>query len=227
MAYYVTLLDHYCFTKGLQNSIGGSVLTTAHQQIPSRILNFKSSLDTLRNFFPNFEFFDKLVPRIFGNVSYIHIHPQNTGKSDLHSLRCVFIGYFPAKKAISFTNRRPRISLFQLMLHMMEVSPVLVVFTFKGRSYIQGESLNGEGTLDLLLCKFSIPCRVESLSESLPESPFLKSPEYFVLSFIIKKSSFLSPSHISQESRIIISRELVYVHTIYVWFFLLLYIIFF
>lgn len=44
----------------------------------------------------------------------------------------------------------------------MGVSPVLVVFTFKGRSYIQGESVNGEGTLDLLLCKFSI------LAESNP-----------------------------------------------------------
>ena len=66
--------------------------------MPSKILNFQCSIDTLRIFFPNFKISNNLVPRIFGSVAYVHIHSQNRGKLDPRALKCVSIGCSPTQK---------------------------------------------------------------------------------------------------------------------------------
>jgi len=148
---------------------GEAVLTAAHlsNRMPSRILNFKSPLDTLRNFFPIFEISNKLVPRIFGSVAYVHIHSQNRGKLDPRALKCVFIGYSPTQKGYKCYQPSSKKFFVSADVTFDESE------SFFGHSYNQGESLKGEGPLDLSLFDFSISSRVKSL----PASSFLRSPE--------------------------------------------------
>ena len=68
----------------------------------SRILNFQSPIDTVRNFFPNFEISNILVTKIFKSVAYVHIHSQNGGKSDPRALKCVFTRYSPTQKGYKY-----------------------------------------------------------------------------------------------------------------------------
>ncbi|KAH0748613.1 hypothetical protein KY290_027845 [Solanum tuberosum] len=148
---------------------GEAVLTAAHlsNKMPSRILNFQSPLDTLRNFFPNFEISNKLVPRIFGSVAYVHIHSQNRGKLDPRALKCVFIGYSPTQKGYKCYQPSSKKFFVSTDVTFDESE------SFFNHSYNQGESLNGKEPLDLSLFDLSISSR----AKSLPESPFLQSPE--------------------------------------------------
>lgn len=67
-------------------------------RIPSRVIDFKSPLNYLLEFFPKNNFYSKLPPRVFGCVSYIHIHKQQRTKLDPRALKCIFIGYSATQK---------------------------------------------------------------------------------------------------------------------------------
>jgi hypothetical protein len=77
-----------------------AVLTAAHliNRLPSRVLGFKSPREMLSTFYPNLHTTNNLVPRIFGRVSFVHIHSQSRGKLDLRALKCVFVGYSSTQK---------------------------------------------------------------------------------------------------------------------------------
>jgi hypothetical protein len=47
----------------------------------------------LSTFYPNLHTTNNLVPRIFGCVSFVHIHCQSRGKLDPRALKCIFVGY--------------------------------------------------------------------------------------------------------------------------------------
>ena len=86
----------FMFQKNVPQSFWGkAVLTTTHliNRLPSRILGFKSPMEMLSTFYPNLHTTTNLVPRIFGCVSFVHIHSQSRGKLDPRALKCVFVGY--------------------------------------------------------------------------------------------------------------------------------------
>ena len=89
------------FQKNVPESFWGeAVLTATHliNRLPSRVLGFKSPLEMLSTFYPDLKTTNNLVPRIFGCLSFVHVHSQNRGKLDPRALKCVFVGYSSTQK---------------------------------------------------------------------------------------------------------------------------------
>ena len=61
---------------------GEVVLTSTYliNRLPSRVLRFKSPMDVLSSFYPNLSVSSNLKPRIFGCVSFVHVHSQDRKK---------------------------------------------------------------------------------------------------------------------------------------------------
>ena len=83
-----------------KNYWGEAVLTAAHliNRLPSRVLGFKSPVQVFSKYFPDFRTANYLVPKIFGCVSFVHIHSHNRGKLNPRALKCVFVGYSSTQK---------------------------------------------------------------------------------------------------------------------------------
>ena len=79
---------------------GEAILTSTYliNRLPSRVINFKSPLNYLLEFFPKNNFYSKIPPKVFGCASYIHIHKQQRTKLDPRALKCIFIGYSTSQK---------------------------------------------------------------------------------------------------------------------------------
>ncbi|KAI5353569.1 hypothetical protein L3X38_006463 [Prunus dulcis] len=78
---------------------GHGILAATHliNRTPSRVLDFKTSLDVLcAHTSP--VFVSKLPPKVFGCVAYVHIYSHQRSKLDPSALRCVFIGYSTTQK---------------------------------------------------------------------------------------------------------------------------------
>ena len=78
---------------------GNVVLTSAYvvNGIPSRVLGFKSPLETLSQFYLDIRSSFSFAPQVFGCTSFVHIH-NNRGKLDPRALKCVFVGYSSTQK---------------------------------------------------------------------------------------------------------------------------------
>ena len=79
---------------------GKAVLTACYliNRLPSSILASKSPMEVLSSFYLNVSTSNHLVPRIFGCVSFVHVHSGDRGKLDPRALKCVFIGYSSTQK---------------------------------------------------------------------------------------------------------------------------------
>ena len=55
-------------------------------------------MDVLSFFYPNLSVSSNLKPRIFGCVSFVHVHSQDRKKLDPRALRCVFVGSSSTQK---------------------------------------------------------------------------------------------------------------------------------
>ena len=65
------------FQMNVPKSFWGEVVLTATyliNSLPSRILNYSSPIETLSRFFPKFDSYNHLSPKIFGCVAFVHIH---------------------------------------------------------------------------------------------------------------------------------------------------------
>ncbi|KOM51000.1 hypothetical protein LR48_Vigan08g182700 [Vigna angularis] len=55
-------------------------------------------MEALSSFYPNLSTTNNLKPRVFGCISYVHIHNTDRGKLDPRALKCVFVGYSLTQK---------------------------------------------------------------------------------------------------------------------------------
>ncbi|WVY92731.1 hypothetical protein V8G54_031819 [Vigna mungo] len=55
-------------------------------------------MEALSSFYPNLSTTNNLKPRVFGCISYVHIHSTDRGKLDPRALKCVFVGYSLTQK---------------------------------------------------------------------------------------------------------------------------------
>ncbi|KAI5333074.1 hypothetical protein L3X38_023204 [Prunus dulcis] len=78
---------------------GHGVLAAAYliNRTPSRVLDFKTSLDVLCADTPPISVC-KLPPKVFGCVAYVHVYSHQRSKLDPCALGCVFIGYSTTQK---------------------------------------------------------------------------------------------------------------------------------
>ena len=88
-----TMMFHANVPKSFWNE---AILTSIYliNRVPSRILGHKSSFEILYNRKP---YVDHL--RTFGCVYYVHLPSQTRDKLSHRSVKCMFLGYNPNKKA--------------------------------------------------------------------------------------------------------------------------------
>ena len=112
-----------------------AILTTTFliNRMPSRVIDFKSPVDVLLKFFPNFKDIETLPPKIFGCVSFIHIPKQSRDKHDPRALRCVFLGYSSNQKGCKCYHPPTKRSHITMDVTFFESQPY---FT---HTYLQGE----------------------------------------------------------------------------------------
>ena len=80
---------------------GDAVLTVAYliNRMPTKVLNFKTPLQHLKEFFPVVRLFSELPLKVFGCIAYVHSPLLSQTKLDPWAIKCVFVGYVPLKKA--------------------------------------------------------------------------------------------------------------------------------
>ena len=145
---------------------GEAILTVTHliNHLPSRVLGFKSPMNILSIFYPDLNTTNNLVPRIFGYVSFVHIHSQNRRKLDPRALKCIFVGYSSTQK---------RYKCYHLPSKKFYVS---VDITFNEQEsyftnlYLQGENLTRKDKKDFLLDLSSI--LMSKISDHVPLPPY-------------------------------------------------------
>nr|KYP54945.1 Retrovirus-related Pol polyprotein from transposon TNT 1-94 [Cajanus cajan] len=79
---------------------GEAVLTATYliNRLPSTILSSKSPMEVLKSFYPHITHTNNHQPRIFGCVSFVHVHSSGRGKLDPRAIKCVFLGYSATQK---------------------------------------------------------------------------------------------------------------------------------
>ena len=116
---------------------GGVILTTTHliNRLPSKVLSFKSPMDILSLFYPNIRTTNHLIPKIFGYVSFVHVHNPNKGKLDPKAIKQsnVFLQDIPQlKRGTSVTIHLSKGFLSQQMSLSTRVSPIFLFLIFRG-----------------------------------------------------------------------------------------------
>ena len=61
-------------------------------------------MEVFSKYFPDFNMSTKLVLRVFGCVSFVHVHSHSRSKLDPRAVKCVFIGYSPTQKGYKCHN---------------------------------------------------------------------------------------------------------------------------
>ena len=77
-----------------------SVMTFVHliNTLPTNTLKMKSPIEVLEQLFPKARLSNNLTPRVFGCVSYVHLHGPSVDKLSVNALKCVFVGYSNTQK---------------------------------------------------------------------------------------------------------------------------------
>ena len=55
-------------------------------------------MEVLSSFYPNMRTTNHLIPKIFGCVSFVHVHSPNKGKLDPRAVKYIFVGYSSTQK---------------------------------------------------------------------------------------------------------------------------------
>ena len=153
------------FQKNVPKSFWGeAILTATHliNRLPTRVLGFKSPMDILMTFYPDLHTSNNLVPRIFGCVSFVHVHSQNRGKLDPRALKCVFVGYSATQKGYKCYHPPSKKFYVSMDVTFHEQEP------YFSQPYLQGENSKEDKENFLLDLDLSLlPTSKDSLSPSM------------------------------------------------------------
>jgi transposase InsO family protein len=144
---------------------GEAVLTATHiiNRLPTKVLDFKSPMQILSQFFPNYPISNGLIPRIFGCVAFVHIHSPNRNKLDPRAQRCVFIGYSSTQKGYKCYHPPTRKVYVSADVTFVEQDSY-----FQNTYSSQEKTSNGDEDRDFFLLELSNPNPVLVGPESLP-----------------------------------------------------------
>ncbi|BAT89058.1 hypothetical protein VIGAN_05273900 [Vigna angularis var. angularis] len=90
-------------------------------------------MEALSSFYPNLSTTNNLKPRVFGCISYVHIHNTDRGKLDPRALKCVFVGYSLTQKGYKCYHPPSKNSLCLGMLPSMNKRAISINLIFRGR----------------------------------------------------------------------------------------------
>uniref|UniRef100_A0A2P2QTV9 Retroviral polymerase SH3-like domain-containing protein n=1 Tax=Rhizophora mucronata TaxID=61149 RepID=A0A2P2QTV9_RHIMU len=131
-------------------------------RLPSRVLDFKTLMAVLSNFYPHLRITNNLIPRIFGCTSFVHVHNQQRGKLDSRAIKCVFLGYSSTQKGYKCYHHPSRKTYILVDITFVENKP------FFPQSYLQGEkSLVDDLNLDLP--PNNLPIQAPTCDQPIPD----------------------------------------------------------
>ena len=89
---------------------GNAILTSCHliNRMPTRVLNYATHLQTLKNTFPNTCLTSDLPLKNFGCTEFVHVPTHFRSKFDPRTKKCIFLGYTPNKKGYKCFNPTTR-----------------------------------------------------------------------------------------------------------------------
>jgi len=113
---------------------GEALLTATYliNRLLFKILASKSPMDVLSSFYPHLDSTNKLKPRIFGCISFVHVHSNERGKLDPRAVKCVLLGYSTTQKGYKCFHPHQRDSLCQGMSPSMKKRATFNLI-FRGR----------------------------------------------------------------------------------------------
>ena len=144
------------FTTNVPKYLWGDAILTATfliNRMPTRVLGYKTPLETFQTLYPQNRLITDLPLRIFGCSSFVHVHAHNRGKFDPRAIKCIFLGYSPTKKGYKCFDPKSK-----------KVFVTMDVTFFENQPYFTKNSLQGES--DILEESF-----LETSSLPLPTSP--------------------------------------------------------
>ena len=79
---------------------GEAVLTATYLiiRMPSRVLKFKTPLQIFLEAYPHSHLVSQIPFRVFGCVSFVHVHCSHRSKLDARATKCILLGYSSNKK---------------------------------------------------------------------------------------------------------------------------------
>ena len=115
---------------------GEAVLTAAYlvNHLPSQTLQNNSPIQLFSKFYPHFKTSNNLVPRIFGSVSFVHVHSPHRGKLDPRAIKCIFVGYSPTQKGYKCYHPATKKVFVSIDVTFVETE------SFFSQLYLQGEN---------------------------------------------------------------------------------------
>ena len=77
-----------------------AILTTTYliNSMPSRVLKFKTQMQTLLETFPHSHLVSQIPLKIIGCIVFVHAHSPNQSKLEARATKCILIGYTSNKK---------------------------------------------------------------------------------------------------------------------------------
>lgn len=114
-----------------------AVTTSVHllNRMPSKVLNFQTPLQVLSNYvsLPSVLL---IPPRVFGCVTFVHLHKNQRSKLDPCAVRCIFCGIWITEKRLSLLRSYNQAHLCYYGCHICGVrqllSIVIIQFTSSG-----------------------------------------------------------------------------------------------
>ena len=119
---------------------GDAILTSCYliNRMPTRVLNYETPLQTLKNTFPNTRLTSNLPLKNFGCTVFIRVPTHFRSKFDPRTKKYIFLGYAPNKKGYRCINPTTRIIHISMDVNFIENIP------FYNKTTLQGESSNGD-----------------------------------------------------------------------------------
>ena len=92
------------FTMGVPKYLWGEAIQTVCylvNRMPTKVLNFKTPLDSLNLIFPTSCLFNTLPLRVFGCTKFVNVHKHDRSKLDPRLLKCLIFGILLLKKGVN------------------------------------------------------------------------------------------------------------------------------
>ena len=116
---------------------GDAILTSCYliNRMPTRVLNYATPLQTLKNSFPNTHLTSDLPFKFFYCTVFVHVPTHLRSKFDPRTKKCIFLGYAPNKKGYKSFNPITRKIHVSMDISFIEKIP------FYNKTTLQGGAL--------------------------------------------------------------------------------------
>lgn len=126
------------FHMNLSKYLWGDVVLTASyliNRMPTRVLQYTTPLNCLKQFFPESCINSDLPLKVFGCTAFMHLPNRSRFKLDPQADKCDFLGYAPKKKGYKYFNPLTKTFHVTMNANFLENQP------FFHKNLIQGKKL--------------------------------------------------------------------------------------